>query len=143
MSSAKDCVFCKIVKGEIPASIIFQDEMCLAFMDIYPVTQGHCLLIPKKHFNNLLDVNLDVLSHLAKRLAELTRKVQSSLKPDGILNAAANGPGAGQDIPHLHFHIIPRNRGDEFGFRFPEGYREKMADRAQLDRIAKQIRDAK
>jgi histidine triad (HIT) family protein len=143
MSSPKDCVFCKIVKGEVPASIVFQDEVCLAFMDIYPVSRGHCLLIPKKHFTNLLDVDLDVLSHLTRRLAELTRKVQSSLKPEGILTAAANGKGAGQDIPHLHFHIIPRNRDDEFGFHFPEGYRDQMADRAQLDKLAKTIRDAK
>jgi histidine triad (HIT) family protein len=143
MSSPKDCLFCKIAKGEVPASIVFQDEVCLAFMDIYPVTRGHCLLIPKKHFTNLLDVDLDVLSHLALRLAELTRKVQSGLKPEGILNAAANGPGAGQDIPHLHFHIIPRNKGDEFGFHFPKAYRDKMADRALLDKIAKTIREAK
>jgi histidine triad (HIT) family protein len=130
------------MKGEIPASIIFQDEVCFAFMDIYPVTKGHCLLIPKKHFVNLLDVDPDVIAHLAKRLAELTRKVQRALKPDGILTAAANGPGAGQDIPHLHFHIIPRNKGDEFGFRFPKGYRNKAAERAQLDRTAKMIRES-
>lgn len=142
MSSPTDCIFCKIVKGEIPASIIFQDEVCFAFMDIYPVTKGHCLLIPRKHFVNLLDVDPDAIAHLAKRLAELTRKVQRALKPDGILTAAANGPGAGQDIPHLHFHIIPRNKGDDFGFRFPKGYREKAAERAQLDRTAKMIRES-
>jgi histidine triad (HIT) family protein len=111
-------------------------------MDIYPVSRGHCLLIPKQHFTNLFDVDLEVLSHLAKRLAELARKVNSVIKPDGILTAAANGSGAGQDVMHLHFHVIPRNHGDEFGFRFPEGYRTEMTSRDELEGLAKSIREA-
>ena len=142
MSEEEDCIFCKIVRKEIPASIIFEDELSLAFMDIYPVSKGHCLIIPKQHFTNLFDVDLDVVSHLAKRLAELTRKVNSVIKPDGIITAAANGSGAGQDVMHLHFHAIPRNAGDEFGFRFPAGYRTEMAPRDELEELAKSIREA-
>jgi histidine triad (HIT) family protein len=142
MSEKEECIFCKIVKGEIPASIVFEDELCLAFMDIYPVSRGHCLLIPKQHFTNLFDVDLEVVSILARRLTELARKVNSVIKPDGILTAAANGPGAGQDVMHLHFHVIPRNHGDEFGFRFPEDYRAEMAPRDELEELAKSIREA-
>ena len=142
MNDKEDCIFCKIVKGEIPASVIFEDELSLAFMDIYPVSRGHCLLIPKQHFTNLFDVDPEVVSHLAKRLAELARKVNFVIKPDGILTAAANGSGAGQDVMHLHFHLIPRNAGDEFGFRFPEGYRTKVAPRDELEELAKSIREA-
>jgi histidine triad (HIT) family protein len=141
MSDKEECIFCKIIQGEIPAAVIFEDELCLAFMDIYPVSMGHCLLIPKQHFTNLFDVDLEVVSYLAKRLAELARKVNSVIKPDGILTAAANGSGAGQDVPHLHFHVIPRNHGDEFGFRFPEGYRTEMAPRDELEELAKSIRE--
>jgi histidine triad (HIT) family protein len=142
MSGKEECIFCKIVQGEIPSSVIFEDELSLAFMDIYPVSKGHCLLIPKQHFTNLFDVDLDVVSHLAKRLAELARKVNSVIKPDGLITAAANGTGAGQDVMHLHFHCIPRNHGDEFGFRFPEGYRTEMAPREELERLAKSISEA-
>ncbi len=142
MSSREDCVFCKIVSRQIPASIIFEDEYCLAMMDVYPVKEGHCLLIPKKHYENLLDIDLDLLAKMSRRLAELTRKTKKAMKPDGVLVAAANGEGAGQEIPHLHFHIIPRNHGDEFQFHFPEGYHEKMADRAQLDKLAAKIAKA-
>ncbi|NWF95105.1 MAG: HIT family protein [Candidatus Thorarchaeota archaeon] len=140
MTHTDDCIFCKIVKRQIPASVVFEDEHCMAFMDIYPVSRGHCLLIPKKHFVNLLDVDLDVVAHMARRLCELTRRVKAVLSPDGVLSAVANGEGAGQEVPHLHFHVIPRSKGDPFGFRFPPNYREKMADRSELDKLAKAIR---
>jgi len=143
MSTESNCIFCKIVRGEIPASVVFEDDTCMAFMDIFPVKQGHCLLIPKKHYENMLDVDPDVVAHLAKRLAELTRKVKAAFNPEGVLNIVANGPGAGQEIPHLHFHVIPRNSSDEFRFLFPSGYREKMADREELDEVARKIADAK
>ena len=137
-----DCIFCKIVKGDIPASIIFEDDICMAFMDVFPIKEGHCLLIPKEHFTNMLDVDLDVAAHMNRRLAELTRRVYEVYKPVGIMNIAANGPEAGQEVPHLHFHVIPRNKSDGFGFRFPDDYREKMAERDDLNRVATRIKDA-
>ncbi len=142
MNNSEDCIFCKIVRGEIPSSKIFEDEICMAFMDVFPVREGHSLLIPKEHYQNLLDVEKDVAAHLARRLVDLTRKVNKVIEPDGILTSAANGKGAGQEIPHLHFHVIPRNHGDDFGFRFPEGYRSEMADRDRLDKIASEINKA-
>ncbi len=142
MNNSEDCIFCKIVRGEIPSSKIFEDEICMAFMDVFPVREGHCLLIPKEHYQNLLDVDEDVAAHLARRLVDLTRKVNTVIEPDGILTSAANGKGAGQEIPHLHFHVIPRNHGDDFGFRFPDGYRSEMADRDRLDKIASELNTA-
>ncbi len=142
MSGEKDCVFCKIVRGEIPASVVMEDELSMVIMDIFPVTRGHCLLIPKQHFTNMLDVAPDVAAHLAKNLSIITRRVRSAMSSDGVINIIANGEGAGQEVPHLHIHVIPRNKGDPFGFRFPPNYREKMADRAELDKTAKQIHDA-
>jgi histidine triad (HIT) family protein len=138
--NSEDCLFCKIVRGEVPSSLIFQDDICMAFMDVYPITTGHCLLIPKQHFVNLLDVDGDVLAHMSRKLSELTKAVLKATGAEGVLNVVANGEGAGQEIAHLHFHSIPRSRGDPFGFKFPPGYRETMAPREELDRVSNLIR---
>jgi len=140
--SSEDCLFCKIVRGEIPSSVIFEDDICIAFMDVFPVNKGHCLLIPKKHFENLMDVDSDIIAHMAKRLTELTRGVKSATGAEGVLTVASNGAGAGQEIPHLHFHSIPRSKGANFGFKFPPNYRESMADRKDLESMAKSIRES-
>lgn len=138
--TSEDCIFCKITRGEIPSSVVFEDEICMAFMDVFPVSKGHCLLIPKKHFVNLIDIDPEVVSHMAKRLVELTRAVKSASGAEGVLIVAANGEGAGQEIPHLHFHAIPRSRSSNFGFRFPPDYRKAMAERKDLDSMAESIR---
>ena len=107
-----DCIFCKIVKGEIPSSIIFEDDICIAFLDVFPVREGHSLLIPKEHFVNMLDVDPDVAAHLGRRLIELTRGVKAATGAD-VLNVVANGSGAGQEVPHLRSRAdsTPRLRG--------------------------------
>ena len=140
--NSDDCIFCKIVRGEIPSSVIFEDDICMAFLDVFPVSKGHSLLIPKKHYVNLFDVDPDVAAHMARRLLELTRGVKNATGEEGIMIVVANGAGAGQEVPHLHFHAIPRSRGSNFGFRFPPNYRESMADRFELDEISKKIKDA-
>ncbi|MHA2386077.1 MAG: HIT family protein, partial [Candidatus Thorarchaeota archaeon] len=81
-----ECLFCKIANGEVPSSLVFEDDISMAFMDIFPINRGHCLLIPKKPYVNLLDIDLDLLGEMSKRLAILTRKVYNSLEPAGILN---------------------------------------------------------
>ncbi|MFW9957925.1 MAG: HIT family protein [Candidatus Odinarchaeota archaeon] len=140
--SSDDCIFCKIVRGEIPSSVVFQDDVCIAFMDVFPITTGHCLLIPKEHFDNMLDVDGDVLAHMSRKLSELTRAVLKATGAEGVINVVANGEGAGQEIAHLHFHAIPRSKGDPFGFKFPPGYHESMAPREELERVSKLIRDS-
>ena len=140
--SEENCIFCKIIRGEIPSSVIFEDEHCLAFMDVFPIAAGHCLLIPRKHYENMFDVDADIVAHLAKRLRDLTRQVRNATGAEGVLNIAANGAGAGQDVPHLHFHAIPRNKESPFGFKFPSDYRDSMAPREELDEMAERIRKA-
>ncbi len=142
MTESADCIFCKIVKGEIPASVIFEDDLCMAFMDIFPVNAGHCLLIPKAHYVNMFDVDLETVAHLAKKLAVLTRSINLAIGKGGVINVVANGEEAGQEVPHLHFHAIPRQSGDPFGFKFPPGYRDQMAPREELDQFAERIRNA-
>lgn len=140
--SEETCIFCKIIRGEIPSSVIFEDEHSIAFMDAFPINEGHCLLIPKKHYVNMFDVDSDVVAHLAKNLADLTKRVRKATGAEGVLNIVANGEGAGQDVFHLHFHAIPRNKNSPFGFKFPPDYRNSMAPREDLDRIAETIRDS-
>lgn len=140
--SEENCIFCKIVRGEMPASIVFEDDVCIAFMDVFPVNEGHSLLIPKKHFINMLDVDDDAVAHLAKRLADLTRRVKKATGEDGVINIVANGEGAGQEIPHLHFHAIPRSKASPFGFHFPPDYRNELASRDSLEEMAKKIRES-
>ena len=140
--SAENCIFCKIVRGEMPSSVIFEDEHSVAFMDVFPIVEGHCLLIPKIHYENMFDVDPDVVAHLAKNLADLTRRVQKATGAQGVINIATNGEGAGQEIPHLHFHAIPRSKGSPFGFKFPPNYRDSMAPREVLDEVARKIREA-
>jgi histidine triad (HIT) family protein len=111
----------------------------MAFMDAFPIITGHCLLIPKQHFVNLIDVDSDVLAHMSKKLSDLTKAVLMATAAEGVLNVVANGEGAGQEVAHLHFHTIPRSKGDPFGFKFPPGYRESMAPRDELDRVSKLI----
>ncbi len=140
--SEENCIFCKIVRGEMPSSVVFEDEQSLAFMDVFPVTEGHCLLIPKIHYENMFDVDPDVVAHLAKNLADLTRGVHKATGAQGVINIVANGEGAGQEVPHLHFHAIPRSKGSPFGFKFPPNYRDSMASREVLDEVARKIREA-
>ncbi len=140
--TSDDCIFCKIIRGEIPSSVVFEDDICMAFMDVFPVTPGHCLLVPKKHYENLMDVDPDVAAHMVRKLTELTRGVKAASGAEGVLTVVANGAGAGQEVPHLHFHSIPRSKGSNFGFRFPPDYRDEMADREDLESMAKSIRES-
>ena len=108
-----DCIFCKIISGEIPAKKIAETEKTLAFMDAFPLTKGHSLVIPKTHYEKIQDISLEDNSDLF----ETVRKVIS--KVDKITNATLvaihNGKESGQEIPHVHVHLIPRNSEDSAG----------------------------
>lgn len=103
-----DCIFCKIVKGEIPADKVYEDENILAFLDITPVNPGHVLLIPKEHYKNLYDLPDETLKQLAPIIKKLSVAVKKSVNADGINIHMNNDKPAGQLVPHAHFHIIPR-----------------------------------
>ena len=130
-----DNVFAKIVRGEIPAARIFEDDAVLAFMDAFPQSKGHCLVISKtSRARNLLDVEPQILSAVTAAVQRLARAVNAALKPDGIVVTQFNGAPAGQTVFHLHFHIIPRWRDVPLG-RHGEG----MADPAELKSQAEAI----
>jgi histidine triad (HIT) family protein len=109
----KDCIFCKIVAGEIPSFKLYEDAHTLAFMDINPVNPGHCLVVPKIHSPNLFESDDKELAHTMATVRKVARAVQKALNPYGMNLLQANGPGAAQSVFHLHIHIIPRERDDD------------------------------
>ena len=135
------CLFCQILAGELPASFIYRDEQVAVFMDLYPVTPGHLLIIPTQHAADLTDVAPDVAARMMRVAQSLGGALAASdLGCDGYNLFLANGGAAGQDIFHVHLHILPRYHGDGFGFRFPPHYPQE-ADRALLDRQAMTLGD--
>lgn len=141
-ASSRDCVFCKIVRREAEASIVREDESTLAFMDIRPMNEGHVLVIPKIHAAYIEDLPPGA----AGPMLEAARDVSSALRGSGVRCEAvsfylANGKEAGQEVFHVHLHLIPRWNGDGFGLRVRPGY-GRLADRNELDAIAAKIRRA-
>lgn len=137
-----DCIFCKILKGELPSSPVYQDEVCTAFMDIQPVNPGHLLVIPNEHASYLADLDEAVGAHMfqiAHRLALALR--QSGLRCEGVNLFLADGAVAMQEIFHVHLHVFPRYTRDGFGLTFSPSYFQRPL-RGELDQAAGQIRQA-
>ena len=119
------CIFCKIVKGEIPSSKVYEDANFLAFLDIRPLNKGHTLVIPKKHYETVLDIpdeDIKEMSHLIKKISQA---LSLAIAPDGFNIFCNNNQAAGQEVPHLHFHIAPRFMNDGHTFKWSHGrYKE-------------------
>ncbi|MCP3742575.1 HIT family protein [Rossellomorea sp. BNER] len=111
-----DCIFCKIIDGEIPASKVYEDEHVLAFLDISQVTKGHTLVIPKVHKENVYELTPKIASHLFSVVPKITNAMKTEFNPIGLNLLNNNGELAGQSVFHFHLHIIPRyGQGDGFG----------------------------
>ena len=136
MNADPDCIFCRIVAGEIPSFKLLEDDKVLAFMDINPVSEGHCLVIPKAHAQNLFkadDESIAAVAVAARRVADAMRR---TLDPPGISLMQANGPAAGQSVFHLHFHVIPRRADDGLLFN----WEPHPGDLDAIGRLAERIR---
>ena len=112
MALDDDCVFCKIIRGEIPSFKVFEDDRTLAFMDINPVAEGHALIVPKYHTPNIYEAPEEWLGPTLASVGRVARAVRDEVAPDGINVLQANGPGAAQSVFHIHFHVIPRTLED-------------------------------
>ena len=110
----EECIFCKIVNKEIPKEFIYEDEHCLAFFDIAPVNVGHMLVIPKKHFETIDGMGKEEYDRLSEAILKLSKGIMNVA--DGLNVMQNNRPVAGQEVPHVHFHLIPRYEDD--GYRF-------------------------
>lgn len=128
--STKECVFCKIIRGESEGFIVFEDELSLAFLDIRPLNPGHCLLVPKEHYETLMDVPEDLIGPLFKNAKLISKAIELGLSAQGIFIGINNR--ISQSVPHLHIHIVPRNKNDNLkGFfwpRYPYRDRETVLD---------------
>ncbi|GAB4353019.1 MAG: HIT family protein [Gammaproteobacteria bacterium] len=110
---AEECIFCKIVAGEIPCFKLYEDGETLAFMDINPANEGHALVIPKSHAPNLFEVSPEALSATARAAQRVARAVQATLDPPGMNLLQCNGAAAAQSVQHFHMHVLPRQTGDD------------------------------
>lgn len=110
-----DCVFCKIAKGEIPAKILHQDEHTTAFLDQTPLRKGHTLVIPNRHYDRLEQLSEDGATAYLGSLPKIVQAVTKAVDADGATVAWNNAPAAGQEVPHVHAHIVPRTEGDGVG----------------------------
>jgi histidine triad (HIT) family protein len=104
----EDCIFCKIVKGEIPSIKLYEDEKTIAFLDIYPVAKGHTLIIPKNHSATLYDISIEDAEAVGGTVSRVAKAVKKVLKCDGVNVYQGNEKLAMQEIFHVHFHVIPR-----------------------------------
>lgn len=107
-----DCIFCKIVRGELPAAKVYEDEKILAFLDIKPVNHGHTQVITKSHYFNLLETPEEELSAIMAVVKKIAPAIMKAVGSAGFNLGVNNGSVAGQLVPHVHFHIMPRRQGD-------------------------------
>src|SRR5678816_3408012 len=132
------CIFCELIHGGGEVSMCYEDSQAIAFMDIQPVNPGHVLVVPRKHYESLLDVPPDLARHLfdvALRLAPIVRRLAGAEGLNVIVNS---GAAAGQDVFHYHVHVIPRNPDDGFDIPLPFGA-SQMPDRTVLDMNAARV----
>jgi len=124
-----DCIFCKIVAGEIPAHKLYEDEKTLAFLDIHPVNPGHTLVIPKKHSYNILDIAPEDWAAVAEVARKMAVVLHEALGADGINLGMNNREHAGQVVDHPHVHVMPRHKGDGFALWHGKAYKEGEAEK--------------
>jgi histidine triad (HIT) family protein len=114
----EDCIFCKIIAGKIPAAKVYEDDTAISFLDILPANKGHCLVIPKKHHETLLDIPDEELAALIKTVKKVTKALSLSIGNGSFNIIMNNGKIAGQLVNHAHIHIIPRFKGDRLRIKW-------------------------
>ena len=107
-----ECIFCRIVRGEIPSFKVYEDEQVFAFADINPISTGHTLVIPKRHARDLWEIREEDLAAVHRASKKLITAIRQALEPSGVACVQLNGPGANQVVPHYHLHLIPRLPGE-------------------------------
>ena len=132
----QDCIFCKIVSGQIPATKIYEDEVVVAFLDIGPISDGHTLVMPRQHVEKVHSCPPELLGQIWTRLGKIAGAVALAVGADGYNVLCNNGRAAGQVVDHLHFHIVPRKTGDGVFAQWPS-YKYRPG---QVEIIAEKIR---
>jgi len=135
--SNKDCIFCKIINKEISSKILFENENCIAFLDISPISKGHTIVIPKNHSTTIEDISEDDLVAVFKVVKDIASHIHKRLNIEGYNILQNNFKSAGQVIEHFHVHIIPRNQDDN---RFKLKIPRKQVNEKELDKTLKELK---
>ena len=133
-----NCIFCKIVAGQIPCFKLLEDANTIAFMDINPVNPGHALAVAKGHWPTVDVIPSEVLAEVAQTAQKVAKAAFKVLKPHGVNLLQANGEGAGQSVPHLHIHIMPRVKGDDVNLN----WQPKPGDMATIKAVYEKLKAA-
>jgi len=134
------CIFCKIARTEAPASVVYEDDEVMAFLDIHPIQRGHTLVIPKRHFVDIWDIEAAVLTRVFTVTKQVAEKMATTLNAEGINTFTASGKPAGQEIYHFHIHVIPLGKGERTKFADWWLSRTSKAERSELDKLARRLR---
>jgi histidine triad (HIT) family protein len=130
------CIFCRIAQKQVPASYVYEDEKVMALLDIKPLNEGHTLVIPKAHYESIFEIPEDLVAHLHGVTKRIALAVKKATNADGISISQQNGKAAGQEIFHLHVHVIPRYEGQ----RLPSFSEVSEADKEKMSRTVAKIR---
>jgi histidine triad (HIT) family protein len=136
MKTDTDCVFCKIVAGQMPCFKLLEDDNALAIMDIYPANDGHCLVLTKEHYPTLFDISDEAFAAVSRSIIRVARAVNQALSPVGLNLIQANGPGAQQSVRHFHVHVLPHKLGDQLKLNWGV----KPGDSETIAALAEKIR---
>jgi histidine triad (HIT) family protein len=134
------CIFCKIARKEAPASVIYEDDEVMAFLDVNPLQRGHTLVIPKRHFVDIWDIDSAVLTKVVTVTKQVAKKMATTLNAEGINTFSASGKPAGQAIYHFHVHVIPLGKGERSKFSDWWSTKISRAERSELDKLAQRLR---
>ena len=135
----EDCIFCKIIAGQIPCHKVYEDQSVIVFLDINPVSEGHTLVVPKEHFERFDECSAEVVTAIGTIVGKISRAVTVAAGADGYNLLCNNGVAAGQLVGHVHFHIIPRNNGDGILKGWPASKYEYGRAETVLENIRKQL----
>jgi len=138
---ADSCIFCAIVEGRIPSHKVYEDEKTLAFLDIHPSALGHTLVIPKAHVARVEDLSEEDARYLFAALHKIVGRIQEAVGAPATTIGINNGRESGQEVPHVHMHVIPRNRGDSGGIIQGVSRDPQRLNDEEMARIAKEIRE--
>ena len=136
MEYDENCIFCKIIRKSVPATIIYENETVIAFLDIRPLNMGHTLVVPLKHYVDIFDIPKETLGQLHIASKQIAPAIKAATDADGISIIQQNGKAAGQDIFHLHVHVVPRFEGQ----KLPHFNELQIVEREKLNEIAEKIK---
>lgn len=138
LSGEKSCVFCNMAEDRLRPAIVTEDNDIMAIMDLYPASQGHILIFPKQHIQNIYNLPVNLASSIMRHAVIIAKAVKQQLNPEGINLIQSNETAAGQTIPHFHLHIVPRYASDSVTLQF--GHGNTPSNKGDLESIAQRIR---